>query len=150
MAFWYYNFSDLKRVHIELLEMEKVWKRKLFKTKPTLEVLDLAVRSLGLGGINDNYWVDKTNFKESLKQELFLAIEPFYYPCFRKIYLNKPEYTHKDHLTIVRQILKAHNKKLIHKEVTKTISHLTYIHILQYTLAPSLILCEPRVVEFLT
>lgn len=123
--------------------------RNLYTLPPNRDLLGKAVRSLGFDTIDDTRWIDESHCIQSLMEEVKVALVQYMYPCMIKTYLDKEDFTYRDYLTVVRQLLRFFGRKLIWKEKCKTITKRTYKYVFQYSIAPgATVLPEERVVHF--
>ena len=94
---------------------------QLFIHKPPNELLNNVIKAFGLTDINDTREfsqldIEKNNTIKNI-HNLEKEISQCYIPCKRKNYIdNIKNITHKEIITIFRQILKTHNYDLYSRE----------------------------------
>ena len=108
--------------------------KTLFSVPPTTELLNKACRSIGLQDASDSKWVDESAWSPTLAQEVRNDLVAHYYKCIAKTYLSRPN-GYREHLTIVRQILKHFNRSLTRREKCMKVSEGTYKYYPQYQLS---------------
>ena len=112
--------------------------KSLFSTSPPIELLNKACRSIGLQDSNDSKWVDETAYNTALAEEVRNDLRPYYYNCIAKTYYER-EIQYRDHITIIRQILKHFNRSLKRQEKCMKMSPGVYKYFPQYQLSPAAI-----------
>ena len=110
--------------------------RSIWSTPPSLELLRLAVRSLGVEDENSINWFDASHLVKPHQDEVILRLRACYYKCMAKRYLDKENMTYKDYLLVVRQILRHHNRQLERREKCIKVDNELYRYFPQYRLKP--------------
>lgn len=104
----------------------------VFREKPSNELVTRILTSFGLTrGLCDTSWFNKQNIKLLNLEQLLPELEPFYIPCKANDYLNS-ELTPNRAITILRQILKEYNSKLLSSEKSSAGEKTTWYHIQSY------------------
>ena len=90
---------------------------KIFREIPPRELLEQWVKAIGMHGLEDRRWFDKTNIFPLILDPLLPLLEPYYYPCKAKQFLSKLD-SPFCYITILRQLLHAHGFSLKAQEKT--------------------------------
>jgi hypothetical protein len=106
----------------------------LYSLPVNTELILAAVRSLGFESLDDTRWVDESFLDVAGSEQVRERLRQYLYPCFVKTYLDKPEFSYKDYITVVKQLLRTRKRKLIAKERCHTIQRGVYRYINSYTL----------------
>ena len=94
---------------------------QLFVKKPPIELINKLIKAFGLNDLNDSREfsqldIEKNNTIKNI-HNLEKEISQCYIPCKRKNYIdNIKNITHKEIITIFRQMLKTHNYDLYSRE----------------------------------
>ena len=109
---------------------------KPFSVPPTEKVILEAVQSLGFNDLSDIRCVDSSMINPTLMEQVKDALRVHYFPCVAKMYLDKPDFTYVDYITIVRQLLRQRGMKLIRREGCEKVDKATYRYFAKYQLQP--------------
>jgi len=109
--------------------------RSLFRIQPTQEIVEKALRALGIDGLDSIQEVCFTHLNTDLAAEVLEEMRQFYYPCIAKRYL-KTDFDYKDYMTVVRQLLKTRQRIFRRREKCVKIGDKTYQYIPYYSLQP--------------
>ena len=92
--------------------------KQLFSKKPELDVVLNLLKLFGINDFDENYSFNKLDLeKKNIVEELFKfknTLDKYYLPCKSKKYLSN--ITLKRSITILRQVIKEYNYKLISRE----------------------------------
>ena len=122
--------------------------KNLYSVPPPRDLLLKAVRSLGFDDLQDTRWIDESHSNTLLMDEVKTTLRQYLYPCLTKRYLDKEEFSYKDYLTVVRQLLRHYKRKLLYKEKCKTVGARTYKYVFTYSLDPDVTSKTVKVVTF--
>ncbi len=81
---------------------------QLFRTQPPLELITEFLQDLGFQDITDTreFAITDIELSAAIAAERLPLLEPYYYPCKAKHYINKPQ-TPNTLLVILRHLLKT-------------------------------------------
>ena len=122
--------------------------RSLYRAEPPRELIEKAVRSLGIEGLNSSNWFDASTVVLPLQEEVKNELRPVFYKCMAKRYLDKENMTYKDYLLLVRQLLRHINRNLNRREKCIKVEENLYRYIPQYQLTPAPIPVEGVALTF--
>jgi hypothetical protein len=92
--------------------------KQLFSKKPELDVVLNLLKMFGINNFDENYSFNKLDLeKKNIVEELNKfknTLDNYYLPCKSKKYLSN--ITLKRSITILRQVIKEYNYKLISRE----------------------------------
>jgi hypothetical protein len=117
----------------------------LYTVPVNTDLILAAVRSLGFDDLSDTRWVDETHLDVTASLAVRERLRQYYYPCFTKTYLDKPEFSYKDYITIVKQLLRTRKRKLTSKERCHTVSKGVYRYMNSHSLDPAPLTAERTV-----
>ena len=83
----------------------------IFRKLPPHELLLQFIGAFGLKGLDDASWFSKSHVRLDLLESILIDLEPYYVPCKARVYLHN-DLTELRAITILRQVLKAHNVTL--------------------------------------
>ena len=104
------------------------------KKEPPIELITKAYKSIGLSSLSDVSWVGEQQLNKELMCEVLGEISDLYFPCWYKTYVLKENFSYKDYIVIVRQLLRYKKIKLTSKQVSKTVEKSLYCYITQYAI----------------
>ena len=80
----------------------------IFRKIPPNELLLEFIGAFGLKGLDDASWFSKSHVRLDQLESVLIDLEPYYVPCKARVYLHS-DLTELRAITILRQVLKAHN-----------------------------------------
>jgi len=83
----------------------------IFRKIPPRELLLQFIGAFGLKGLDDASWFSKSHIRLDQLETVLIDLEPYYVPCKARVYLHS-DLTELRAITMLRQILKAHNVTL--------------------------------------
>jgi len=98
--------------------MQEIDMPKIFRAAPPVELVERYLKGFGLHTINDGATFTQSYIRLDIAEELLPEIEPYYIPCKAIEFLHKP-FTYNRSITILRQLLKAHDRVLVTIEKTR-------------------------------
>ena len=108
--------------------------KNLYKSKPTPEFIQKALNSLGIQNLQDTRRVCETHLQTHLMEEVRDELQGFMYPVFYKQFVLKEDFDYKGYLTIIRQLLRLQNRKLLRTEKCELVGPKTYKYVPYYSL----------------
>ncbi len=90
---------------------------KVFRQNPPSSLVDQVLQTFGLQSIHDTSWFSKKQIQLQNLENILPELEPYYIPCKAQEYLYT-SITHNRALTILRQILRVHQRIIVSKEKT--------------------------------
>lgn len=91
---------------------------KVFRAVPPVELVERFLQGFGLHTVNDGASFTKNHIKLDILENVLPEIEPYYIPCKALEFIHKP-FTVSRSITILRQLLKAHDRMLTTIEKTR-------------------------------
>jgi hypothetical protein len=108
--------------------------KNLYTKKPTDELIQKALFSLGFDGLQDFREVSEQHIVPHIIEEVKDELKQYMYPVFYKDYVQREEFGYKNYLTLVRQLLRTKSRRLIRKERCELVGDKTYRYVPFYTL----------------
>lgn len=108
--------------------------KNLYAKKPTDTLILKAIFAMGFDNLQDLREVSEQHIVPHLMEEVKEELKGYMYPVFYKEYVEREEFTYKSYLTLVRQLLRTKNRRLIRKERCEHVADKTYRYVPFYTL----------------
>ena len=89
--------------------------KNLFKAKPPLELCERALKAIGINGFMSINWVNFSMYNEDAAIEILDEVRPYYFPCYRKEYLERENFRFQDYMNVLKHILRCYDIQIISK-----------------------------------
>ena len=122
--------------------------RSNFSTPPARDLILKAVQGIGFNTLEDTHWTDESHINNTTMAEVVERARQYYVPCVAKQYLDKTDWTYKDYLTIVRQLLKTIGYKLKYKDTCVRVDTRIYKYIFKYQIERPAKALEKEIIVF--
>jgi hypothetical protein len=106
--------------------------KNYFRKPITRAIAEQAIHSIGISSFADSKWVCDKNIIFDKQSCLMGELYDYYYPVHSKTYLEKSNFTFKDYITIVKQLLRTQGFELERKEACNRVSDRTYAYYSMY------------------
>jgi len=90
--------------------------KQVFSSTPPDDLILKALDAMGLPSMMAKNEVDESFLNYEKIAEVCEALKAYYYPCFYTKYCIRQDFDFQAYITIVRQLLRLKNRKLIRRE----------------------------------
>lgn len=108
--------------------------KSLFSILPPDALIEKAACSVGFSSLNDTKEIDDSMIDYVAMEEVRAALFSFYYPCFRRQFLESENFDFRRWITIVRQLLRVKGRKLLRRETSEKVGKGVYRYTSRYRL----------------
>ena len=108
--------------------------KSLFSILPSDALIEKAIMSIGFSSLGDTKEIDESMIDYATMEEVRAALAAFYYPCFRRQFLEAENFDFKRWITIVRQLLRVKGRKLLRRETSEKVGKGVYRYTSRYRL----------------